>query len=71
MSEKEEIKTGRPSEYKEEYIEKAKLYLRECSDTIMQGGKIKVLLPTIEGFACYISVAKSSLYEWGKEHKEN
>jgi len=32
------------------------------------GIKLKVKLPTIEGFAMFIGVNKTSLYEWEKKH---
>jgi len=73
---------ARPCEYKDEYVEKAKEYLEQCQDeeyqlTKSSGGnvetwenKIKVKLPTIEGFSRFLGVAVSSLYEWEKKFPE-
>lgn len=72
---------GRPSEYKEEYVQKADQYLLESQDEYDEFHKIrsnsdksadgydrlvKVNLPTIEGFSLYLDCAVSSLYEWAK-----
>lgn len=75
-------KVGRPEEYKESYIEQVDVYLEsrqdkeyefhktrgEKSDSYEE--KVKVKLPTIEGFALFINVNKTSLYEWEKKHPE-
>lgn len=75
------METGRPSEYKEEYIAKVDEYLLtrqdeeyefhktrgEKSDSYDE--KVKVKLPTIEGFALYLGVNKTSLYAWEKLHE--
>ena len=75
-------KVGRPSEYKEEYIDKVDEYLELNQDEVdavvesenEQTGhvkyeqKLKVKLPTIEGFARFIGVNKTSLYEWEKDY---
>lgn len=75
---------GRPSEYREEYIQKVGEYLESHQDEEVQvvkqanqgrgyemyDNKLKVRLPTIEGFARYINVNKTSLYEWEKIHPE-
>lgn len=60
---------GRPTEYKEEYISKVDEYLELHQDTDLLT-KVKVRLPTIEGFARFIDVNKTSLYEWEKIHDE-
>jgi hypothetical protein len=59
-------KIGRPSEFKEEYIAKADEYLELSRDTENENGKLKVKLPTIEGFSLFLDVNKTSLYEWEK-----
>lgn len=71
---------GRPTKYKEEYCERVADYLSECIDTIedyhkTRGEKsdtydriVNVKLPTVEGFARYIGVNKTTLYEWEKTH---
>lgn len=74
----------RPSEFKKEYIKKADLYLKKCQDEEVQvvrqsnsakgyemyDTKIKVKLPTIEGFAVFIGVSKQAMYRWEEEHDE-
>lgn len=62
-------KVGRPSEYKKEYIEAVDEYLAENIDNYSKG-RLNVNLPTIEGFAVYIGVNKSSLYEWSEKYTE-
>jgi len=78
-------KVGRPTTYKEEYIQKVDEYLSTCQDEEFDWTKstssgkvdseswehrIKVHLPTLEGFAQFIGVNVDSLYEWRKTHKE-
>ena len=69
-------KGGRPTEYREEFIDKVDEYLKTCVETerIFEkttGAKSTtyeripyVNVPKIEGFAAYIDVSKSSIYEW-------
>lgn len=71
------MKEGRPTKYKKEYIGKAQEYLAECTDDEFERGedrnvmyKIRVKLPTIEGFARFLGVNKTTLYEWSKEYPE-
>lgn len=67
---------GRPSEYKEEYIKKVDEYLSTKEDEEIEREKkdgwyeykLRANLPTIEGFARFIGVNKTSLYEWEKKH---
>jgi len=60
---------ARPSEYKEEYIQAADEYLASQQDYQDEDlNKLRVKLPTIEGFALFIGVNKTSLYEWEKIH---
>jgi len=73
---------GRPYEYKEEYVEQVDKYLELMQDeeyavTKFSGEKsesfeqkLRVKLPTIEGFARFIDVNKSSLYEWESKEPE-
>lgn len=75
---------ARPTKFKEEYIEKVADYLAEHLDEEVQvvkqantekgyemyDNKLKVRLPTIEGFARYIGVNKTTLYEWEKVNEE-
>lgn len=76
------MKLGRPTKYTDEMPAKVDEYLAECkvwwdefhktrgekSDTYER--VINVKLPMVEGFAEYIDVTKSTLYEWAKEHKD-
>jgi len=74
-------KAGRPTKYKEEYIEEIRVYLKECTDILddyhkTRGEKsdsyervIKVNLPMVEGFALRLGVNKTTIYEWAKNHK--
>ncbi len=75
---------GRPSKYDRKFIESVDKYLKDNQDDVdvveestnektgrtRYESKTTVKLPTIEGFALYISVNKTTLYEWEKEHKE-
>lgn len=73
---------GRPIEYSKEILEKAQEYLDLCIDeeydwTRTNGDKstsyehrIKVKLPSIEGLAVYLKVARSTIYEWEKIYPE-
>lgn len=79
------MKAGQPTKYRAEFIEKADEYLAQCNDIETNWlksyttGKIegetfehrvKVNLPTHEGFADFLGVNASSLYEWAKKNKE-
>lgn len=69
-------KGGRPSEFKEEYIDKVDEYLNsqideeydwvrtEGNSSTTKEHRIKVKLPTLEGFANFIDVDITSLYPW-------
>ena len=69
---------GRPTDYTEEFIEKVDDYLASNQDEEYEfhksrgdkldvyEQKIKVRLPTVEGFALYIGVSKRVLYNWEK-----
>jgi L-2-hydroxyglutarate oxidase LhgO len=73
---------GRPTKYTAEMPAKVDEYLADCkvwwdefhktrgekSDTYER--ILNVKLPMVEGFAEYIDVTKSTLYEWAKENKE-
>ena len=75
---------SRPTKYKEEYNEQVNEYLELCQDEEVSllesvntktgrerfASKLKVNLPTIEGFARYLGVNKTSLYEWAKVYEE-
>lgn len=73
---------GRPTKYQTIYIKKADEYLKSRVDKEVRTltkevgkqktyeKKIKVQLPTIEDFAVFLNVDKTTLYEWGKKYKE-
>lgn len=75
---------ARPTDYNAQIIQKAKDYLASCEDeeeqeiageskkgTEFYRTKLRVHLPTIEGLALYIGVARDTIYEWeGQEGKE-
>lgn len=75
---------GRPTKYREEYIYKVDEYLSEHQDKELErvglrneekgyekiDYVLKVDLPTIEGFALFLGVNKTSLYEWEKDHPD-
>lgn len=68
---------GRPTEYRPKILKSAKAYLDSCKDveTERQVGekivvRLKVNLPSIEGLARFLGIARSTIYEWEKEHKE-
>lgn len=74
--------TGRPIEYNPKIIDKANEYLEFCIDeqydwTKTNGDKsvsyehrIIVRLPSIEGLARYLGVARSTVYKWKEEYPE-
>jgi len=59
---------ARPTKYQKKFVKDADKYLAEHKDETEK--KLKVKLPTIEGFAQYIGVHKSTLYEWEVEYDE-
>jgi len=62
---------GRPSEYKPEYAELVDAYLEDRQDYYDTETKTyKVKIPTIEGFAQFVGVNKTTLYEWEKIHED-
>lgn len=73
---------GRPTKYDRKFIAKADEYLKECHDKVYRFQKamgktdgferrVDVNLPTIEGFAVYLGVNKTTLYEWAKKHNKH
>lgn len=77
----ESHKCGRPSEYNLSYIGEVDVYLRTCYDEynpVLTGvtpkgneyygrERLKVNIPTIEGFAQHLGVSKKSLYNWAEK----
>lgn len=73
---------GRPTTYSKAYNAKVDEYLAECSDEhidyVTLDGKaatgyqarVRVHLPTIEGFAIFLDVPVRSLYEWRDRNPE-
>lgn len=71
---------GRPSKYNPKYCDEVDRYLEENQDEevkvlkqsnsekgfVTYDTKLKVKLPTVEGFAIFIGVNKTTLYEWEK-----
>lgn len=77
------MKLGRPTDYDASYVAKAQEYLDSCKDeykqlvksTSSEGGvqyenKLVVNLPSIEGLALHLNVARSTVYDWRKAHSE-
>lgn len=73
---------GRPSDFSQVVLVKTQKYIDSCKDeeyrVVKSDGaqstsyenKIRVNLPTIEGLALYLGIARDTVYEWEKEHKE-
>lgn len=78
MSENAKRPAGRPTKYKEEFVDKVDEYIASCVDTVerfvkTEGEKstsyeriVNVKLPMIEEFASYIGVHKDTVNEWRK-----
>lgn len=73
---------GRPTKYKSSYVNLVEKYIDSCEDEEDEFHKtrgeksdsyekiIRVNLPTVEGLAGYIGIAKSTIYLWKEEYKE-
>lgn len=73
---------GRPTKYEDRFVASVDEYLEANKDQTFEFHKtrgeksdgferrIKVKLPTIEGFALFLGVDKSSLYEWKDKHED-
>lgn len=71
-------KTGRPTKYRKEMIELVDEYLEYSKDeweniekeNKESGKRLRVKLPSFEGFAIYLDTLTSNLVNWGKKHKK-
>ncbi len=73
---------GRPTRYLPKYIDEVDKYLETCVDedidyhktigekTDSYEKRMKVNLPTMEGFARFINVPRRTVYEWRDKHDE-
>ncbi len=73
---------GRPLEYNKKVLSKSKEYIDSCTDEIENYHKtvgeksnsyervVRVSLPTIEGLAIYLNIARSTIYEWKSKYSE-
>lgn len=73
---------ARPTILTKELKERARLYIEECEDEEDEYHKtrgeksdsydrlVKVKLPTVEGLALFLGVARSTLYEWKESDEE-
>ena len=78
------MEVGRPTDYTPQLLTKAQEYLSSCKDEEllvvkqtnsekgyqMYDNKLKVKLPSIEGLAVYLRVARSSIYLWAELYPE-
>lgn len=55
---------GRPSKLTPELIEHAKTYIATCVEYYDDMGKLQIELPSIEGLALFIGVARQNIYRW-------
>ncbi|KLT73263.1 hypothetical protein PL75_03290 [Neisseria arctica] len=64
MAEEAKRPVGRPSGFKQEYLEAAAHYLKggfiECGDRV----------PTVAGLACFIGTSNRQVCRWASEHEE-
>jgi len=76
-------KGGHPTDYNKDIIPKCEEYLKESQDveikelvglskkgTELYKTRLKVKIPTVEGLALYLNVARHTLYNWEKVHEE-
>ena|SRR3990167_3954161 len=56
---------GRPSEYNEKVLQKAKEYIASCKDSSKE-----VNLPTLEGLSLYLKINRDTLYDWKGKYDE-
>lgn len=64
------MKQGRPTEYNESILTKAQEYLKSCKDVYDPETRTwDVNLPSIEGLALHLGIARSTVYEW-RDHED-
>lgn len=75
-------KMGRPTKYEERFVQEAEKYLANCKDEEYDWTKsvgkvgtswehrIKVKLPTLEGFSLVLNVNMETLSEWGNKYPD-
>ncbi|WP_034855344.1 DNA-packaging protein [Ignatzschineria larvae DSM 13226] len=63
---------GRPSLFSQEMVKKAREYvwLFQQSKTPEEIENNVEVIPSVAGLALYLGVARSTLYEWGKQNKD-
>lgn len=73
---------ARPLEYNNDYVEKAKEYLLNCTDEVeiftkTEGNTstsferiVKVKIPTIDGLADYLDISRETVYDWESKYSE-
>ena len=65
------MRTGRPVEYRPEYATLVDDYLATCGPQYDEHGKRTGFnLPKIEGYALFIGVTKSTVYEWEQKYDD-
>lgn len=84
ISKRGRVNEGRPSKYDPKYCQEVDKYLKSRQDKEVQvvkqansdkgyemyDNKLKVQLPTIEGFASYLDISKRVLYDWRDKYPE-
>src|SRR5690606_36484849 len=60
---------GRPIEFSDQIITDAYDYITRCEETF-KDNKLKVNLPSIEGLALHLEIARSTVYKWQSEYPE-
>lgn len=63
------MRTGRPSKYTDEVIEKTNNYLHNFH-TLKIDEDLNEVVPTHCGLADYLGVTKGTIYNWAEEHEE-
>lgn len=75
-------RTGRPKEYRQEFVGEVAKYLAGCKDEETEFHKtrgeksdsfervVKVKLPSIEGLAEHLRVSRETIYDWKSKYKD-